>query len=340
MLVKRVLVVVGLISVCAFFWLSTRNALSIVQRGGSTGPIQPTGAPVSRERVEQRLLAAGLHPTGLLSDLGVDDHLARLDAGEVDATTLMAYADAIETLTMRGAERGQALPPALWDVSTPALLASGWTVYSLTEALASEEGGIHVELLSDAYGAFLASRPDALEGALALLPLARRYVQALPEEARAEHAAMAQTNGEATLLIWQALLSGTHRDNPITHRPLWSHGFVGHFSVPHVHQYATGEGLTPSQVWGVEGFNPAFVGPPSNVNQVEHMGISALLQGVADIPLAVLNAQEGLEVAVDHEDSGAAAADRALNGVIRDVLLPLMEAEPLDLTAALREALR
>jgi len=271
---------IAILGICLSVWLLSRNILSIEPMQAPLDPVLQAKENGNLEAVEQRLLDVGLHPTGSLSDLGIDDHLERLEAGKTSAAALLGYADAIEALTRRSTERGQPLPPTLWDVSTPALQDAGWSVYSLTEALASDEGRIHVDLLTDAYSAFLNARPNALEGALALLPLAGEYVRALPEEARAEHEAHAKTNGEATLLIWQALLSGTSRYNPITHRPLWSHGFVGHFSVPHIHQYATGTGLTASQVWGVEGFHSTFVGPSSNVNQVEHLGISALLQGV------------------------------------------------------------
>ncbi|WP_375551353.1 hypothetical protein [Rhodophyticola porphyridii] len=328
---------IGIVSVAFFL---DRGALSLEQRANFESPYSTGRGPEDVAVIEQRLSGSGLHPTGLLSDLGVDDHLVRLAAGEVDGATLFSYADAIEALTARSEARGQRLPPPLWDVSTPALLDAGWTVYSLTEALASDEGAIHVNLLSDAYGAFLSTRPDALEGALALLPLARTYVVSLPPEARAERIDHATTDGEATLLIWQALLSGTSRRNPITHRPLWSHGFVGHFSVPHIHQYATGEGLTPSQVWGVGGFDPNFVGAPSNTNQVEHMGISSLLQGVVHVPGAVLSAAEAFEVFVDGEDPDAAAADRALNRAIREVLLLGVEDDPQNIVSALRNVLR
>lgn len=258
-------------------WLVGREILSIEPMAATSGTDIITKEHEGLAKVRQRLLDVGLHPTGVLSDLGVDDHLVRLGEGEVSASALLAYADAIEALTTQSTKRGQALPPTLWDVSTPALLDAGWTVYSLTAALASEAGRAHVDLLTDAYSAFLKEQPNALQGALALLPLAGVYVRALPEEARAEHEIHAKTDGKATLLIWQALLTGTSRHNPITHRPLWSHGFVGHFSVPHIHQYATGNGMTPSQVWGVGGFSPTFVGTASNSNQVEHLGISALL---------------------------------------------------------------
>lgn len=330
---------VALIGIVSVTYLLNRDALSLDQLGNPERPSSIGGGPGVVAEIEQRLSESGLHPNGLLSDLGVDDHLARLAAGEVDGATLLSYADAIDVLTARSEARGQRLPPPLWDVSTSALLDAGWTVYTLTAALASDEGVIHVNLLSDAYGAFLSTRPDALEGALDLLPLVRTYVVSLPQEARAERIDHATTDGEATLLIWQALLSGTSRQNPITHRPLWSHGFVGHFSVPHIHQYATGEGLTPSQVWGVGGFDPNFVGAPSNTNQVEHMGISSLLQGVVHVPSAVLSAAEAFEVFVDGEDPDAAAADRALNWAIREVLLPRIEDDPHDIVAALRSAL-
>ncbi len=321
-------------------WLVSRPLLRIETLRDLAEAVPPEPALLNASELEQRLLAVGLHPTGQLSDLGVDDHLARLEADKVDAATLSAYADAIGELSAVSADRGQALPPTLWDVSTPALREAGWTVYTLTEAMASDAGAIHVALLSDAYAAFLERKPNALEGALALLPLSRNYVETLPESARAERERHAKTEGQATLLIWQALLSGTSRYNPLTHRPLWSHGYIGHFSVPHIHQYATGEGLTASQVWGVDGFNPAFVGPPTNSNQVEHLGISALLQGVAHVPGAVLAATEAFEVFVDHDDPAAARADRALNDVVRTVLLPRMEEDPNALVSALTKALQ
>lgn len=329
----------GLALAVVAFVMVQRPLLSIQVQQDNPSEEMADVLPGNVTALETRLLAVGLHPTGALSDLGVDDHLARLASGAVDGATLNAYADAIERLSARSAANGQPLPPTLWDVSTPALREAGWSVYTLTEALASDAGAVHVDLLSDAYAAFLANRPNALEGALALLPLARTYVEALPEEARAEREPHAKTEGEATLLIWQALLSGTNRHNPLTHRPLWSHGYVGHFSVPHIHQYATGEGLTPSQVWGVGGFDPTFVGPPSNSNQVEHLGISALLQGVARVPGAVLSAVEAMEVVVDHEDPAAAEADRALNAVVRNVLLPRREEPAAVVAAALRTAL-
>ncbi|WP_299775109.1 hypothetical protein [uncultured Tateyamaria sp.] len=336
----RYWIAAALLIAAGITWLASRPLLEIETFGSVVENAPQEAAPLNASEIEQRLLAVGLHPTGQLSDLGVDDHLARLEAGEVNALTLGAYADAIEVLSATSADRGQALPPTLWDVSTPALREAGWTVYTLTEALASEEGAVHVALLSDAYAAFLEHRPNALGGALALLPLSRTYVDTLPESARAERERHAQTDGQAALLIWQALLSGTSRHNPLTHRPLWSHGYVGHFSVPHIHQYATGEGLTTSQVWGVEGFNPAFVGPPTNSNQVEHLGISALLQGVAQVPGAVLTATEAFEVFIDHEDPAAAQADRALNEAVRTVLLPRIAGDPDALVVALAEALQ
>lgn len=335
-----VIVVVGLgIFAALALYLVGGDLLQIQPMRGTAEPSASEEQETDLEDIEQRLLAVGIHPTGRLSDLGVDDHMARLANGEVTAGQLLSYAQAIETISKHTLKRGQPLPPTLWDVSTPALREAGWTVYGLTMALASDAGLVHVNLLSDAYAAFFRSRPNALRGALDLLPLARAYVTALPEAARAERSVYARSDGEATILIWQALLSGTTRQNPLTHRPLWSHGFVGHFSVPHIHQYATGRGATPSAIWGVEGFDPSFVGPASNNNQVEHMGISALLQGIVHIPGAVLNAVEAIEVFVDHEDPAAARADRALNRIVREVLVPRIEDDALEIVDALNAAL-
>lgn len=319
--------------ICFSVWFLSRDILFIETMKAPSVDSRAEVEDSDLAAVQKRLSDVGLHPTGSLSDLGIDDHVARLKQGQITAADLNAYADAIETLTKRSAERGQSLPPTLWDVTSTALIDSGWTVYSLTEALASEEGRIHVDLLADAYNTYLTARPNALKGALTLLPLADDYVRSLPESARAEHEAHVDTEGEAAILIWQALLTGTSRHNPITHRPLWSHGFVGHFSVTHIHQYATGMSLTPSQVWGVEGFDPVFVGPSSNTNQVEHLGISTLLQAVGHVSTTLLDAVEVLEIAVDHEDPAAAAADKALNVAVRDVLLSQKDGDPRSLAA-------
>lgn len=332
-------VTAGICAAAVIIWF--RGDLLAIRQLQSDGLSLETSAELTApEVVEARLLAVGLHPTGLLSDLGVDDHMERLASDEVTSEVLLQYADAIEALSQRSLGKGQALPPTLWDVTTPALRESGWTVYSLTIALASKEGEVHTDLLTNAYTAYLRTRPNALEGALSLLPLARAYVEALPEAARAERDLYAKTDGEATLLIWQALLSGTSRHNPLTHKPLWSHGYVGHFSVPHIHQYATDKGALQSEIWGVEGFDTTFVGAASNNNQVEHLGISALLQGVAGVPGALLNAVEALEVMVDHEDPAAANADRALNRVVQEILVPKVEDNPTEITEALRAALQ
>lgn len=309
-----------------------------------TGPQGDPEAGANRqsdaESLARKLADVGLDATGTLGDLGVDDHLARLAAGEVTADTLLRYAEHIETLTALTRDRGQALPPRFWDVETGAMRNVGWTVYTLTHAMAQKNAEPHLDLLTDAWASYLRiGETSALDAALDILLLSRDYIAGLPDAARVEHAALADTDEKMALLTWQALLSGTSRANPITRRPLWSHGFIGHFSIPKIAQYAVGHGMTLGEVWGTSGFAPRYVGPASNDNQVEHLGISTLLQALVGVKPAELAGIEGFEVLFAGEDKEAATADNALNHAIAEVFLPLYETDFDAAVSALRETL-
>ena len=290
--------------------------------------------------IEERLLDAGLHPNGTLGDLGIDDHLGRLRSGEVSSRDLGIYATDIETLTRITAERGQAIPPRFWDVDLPTMREAGWTVYSLAHAMTGRGGEIHLDLLTDAYGIYKESHAEsAVDAALDILLLSKTYVTALPPGARAEREVHADTDEKAALLIWQALLSGTSRNNPLTHRPLWSHGYIGHFSLPKIRQYEEGRGMSVGDVWGVEGFDPVFVGTGSNTNQVEHLGISTILQAFLGVTPGELALIEEYEILFDGEDPVTAVADERLNEVIHRVFIPRYQTDFPGAVEALRTEL-
>ncbi len=70
----------GLSVMSLAMWLVNRKVLSIEPIDAPSETLFDTGREVDLASIEQRLLDVGLHPTGALSDLGVDDHLARLEA--------------------------------------------------------------------------------------------------------------------------------------------------------------------------------------------------------------------------------------------------------------------
>lgn len=290
--------------------------------------------------IEKRLIGLGLHPTGTLGDLGVDDHLSRLDAGEVSAAELSQYATHIEMLTRLTTERGQALPARFWDVETEAMRQAGWTVYSLARVMTEQGGAVHLNLLIDAYRIYKERSSDnAVDAAMDILLLSREYIAALPPEARVEREEHANTNEKAALLIWQALLSGTSRSNPLTHKPLWSHGYIGHFSLPKIRQYEEGRGMGIGEFWGVKGFDPRFVGTDSNTNQVEHLGISTILQVLLGVTPGELALIEEYEILFDGEDPLMAAADEKLNEAIYRVFVPRFQTDFSGAAEALRREL-
>ena len=127
----------------------------------------------------------------------------------------------------------------------------------------------------------------------------------------------------AMLMVWQSLVAGSTRSNPLTGEPLFSHSIFARDNVATMYQYDLDQAMSVSEVWGVSGFAPRFVGIPKNANQVEHMSISMVLQMVLDEPLVVLDGIEEEKVLLGHADEAEAQADMALNNAIHREFVPV-----------------
>lgn len=64
-------------------------------------------------------------------------------------------------------------------------------------------------------------------------------------------------------------------------------------------------------------FATKFIGPPENNNQVEHLSISMVAQGILREPLLVLQAFETFESLRGSASQSEADADNALNAAVR-----------------------
>lgn len=179
-----------------------------------------------------------------------------------------------------------------------------------------------------------------LDAALDLMAVAQRYVASVPKEFLAQHAKEIEDATDATLFGWQNLVAGTTRTNPLTKKPVFSHGFLARFNVVTMYEHRVGTRLGVSKAWGWAGFAPAYVGTPKNANQVEHMSISLILQALFEQPLAVLNAIERAKLAAGGADEAEAHADMALNRAIHEVFVPTFREDLLGAVEALRIRLK
>jgi len=148
------------------------------------------------------------------------------------------------------------------------------------------------------------------------------------------------TPAKSAIYLWQNLVAGTTRHNPLTHRAAYSHGFASRFNVATIWQYDVGVAMSVGEVWGVSGFDPAYVGPASNTNQIEHMSVSITAQAVLGEHLSTLAAFEGFETLVSHGTAAESIADEALNKAVADHFIPLFENDLRAAVASLRLALK
>ncbi|WP_193139049.1 hypothetical protein [Meridianimarinicoccus sp. MJW13] len=331
-----------------FFGLPEKRLEGSPISEGKTGPAPV--AEVSRNEVHQALRDAGLSEQPLLGDISIAGHLARLDEGAVTSAQLMEYADGLRVLALRTGDAGRQIPSAFWDVDTDQLRADGWDAYGVVEALASAEGEPYLAALGAAYTRFHAFKladlsgadtdDTALDTALDLFEPANDLIDAVPPEHMLETSEFIGGKEQAALYLWQQLVVGSSRRNPLTHIKLFNHGFTTRFHVGTIWQYDTGIAQDNSTIWGVSGFAPVFVGPPENNNQIEHMSISMTVQGILREPLLLLEAFEEIEALVGSSSAGEAAADDALNAAIQQAFLPGFEDDLPSAVDALRGQLR
>ena len=279
--------------------------------------------------IAAQLRAAGLNETPVLNDTAISGHLARLAHGEVTVATLEQYAQNLIDLNKYTTARGTRIPTSFWDVRTPEMTATNWDEYWIVNQIAVPEAEPYLRFLADGYQRFNqfkvqegSSTDTALDAALDLLLLADDYYASNvgpPPDDPQERAGYAH----AKLMVWQSLVAGSTRTNPLTKQPLFSHSLYARNNIGTMYQHELGRVMGIAEVWGVTGFDPHFVGIAANNNQIEHLSISTLLQMVLNEPLVALNAIEQEKRLKGEATAAEAAADTALNQAIHDVLAPL-----------------
>ena len=280
--------------------------------------------------IAKKLRAAGLSENGVIDSVGVRGHLQRYQAGEVDAQTLLDYAGNLATLNQLTESYGARIPTDFWDALSDYQVEQEDDVYTQTTRFADPGSASYLKLMARAWERFLtfkrgeASGEDtALDAALDMLLMQDAYVEEVYLDLPTEDDEVGMKGvADSKIIVWQSLIAGTSRINPITGEPLFSHGDFGRNSVAEMWRYRLKKHLGISEIWGVTGFDWQFVGTEKNANQVEHMSITSFLQIVLDEPITALNAIEEKKVLANGADPAEAAADMALNQAVHDYLQP------------------
>jgi len=298
--------------------------------------------------VAARLREAGLNEAPSLGDTAVSGHLARLENGEVSEETLLQYADDLVYLNEYTAANGGAIPTNFWDVRTSEMTENGWDEYWIVRQIAIQESEPYLLLLTQGYGRFLqfkeaeeSGEDTALDAALDIFAHVEDYWTAVTPDAEVPESPEEMKGiADAKLLVWQSLVAGSTRINPITNEPMFSHSIFARNNVGTMYQYDQGEAMGIAEVWGVTGFAPRFVGTPENNNQVEHMSISSILQMVMEESVVVLDVIEEEKVIAGGADPAEANADMALNNAIHSEFAPFYAEDGLAAVEHLRCVLK
>lgn len=300
----------------------------------------------SIDKISFDLAAAGLHQLPLLGDTGIATHLERLKNQEIDLGVLQQYADDLRFLRRFSTELKGPIPTTFWDVRTKEMVNKNWTEYSLVHQLTQAEWHPYLQLLAKSYARFLKfkaadtnSNDSALDAALDLISLTEDYYHAVPFADLIEHAEEIKGESEAVLMIWQSIVAGSTRKNPLTKKPLFSHSIFARNNVGTMHQYDIGKKMSIGSIWGVSGFADHFVGTEKNNNQIEHMSISIVLQLVMNEPVIILDAIEEAKLLIGHADAKETHADIALNNAIHKEFKPHFSENRLQAVELLRAAL-
>jgi len=210
-------------------------------------PTQPP-PPIAKEAVvERRLREVGLNGTPLLGDTSISGHLQRLEEGDVSEETLLQYAADLTYLNEYTAENKGPIPTSFWNVRTPEMEANGWNEYRIVRQMAQPDSEPYLQLLTEGYGRFRqfkaseASGEDtALDVALDMFVFVKAYYDAVPFAALTEYGPEIDSEADDLLMIWQSLVAGSTRTNPLTGRPMFSHSFFSRNNVGTMYQYDTG----------------------------------------------------------------------------------------------------
>ncbi len=283
----------------------------------------------TEDEIAKKLRAAGLSENGVIDSVGVRGHLQRYEADEVDAQTLLDYAENLAALNRLTETDGARIPTDFWDALSKQQVEEGQDVYTQVARFVDPGSAPYLKLLTRAWARFLAFKAGeasgedtALDAALDMLLMQDDYVEEVYLDLpAADDEAGWKGIADSKIIVWQSLIAGTSRINPLTGEALFSHGDFGRNSVAEMWRYRLKKHLGISEIWGVTGFDWQFVGTPENANQVEHMSITSFLQLVLDEPITALNAIEEKKVLLNGADPKEAAADMALNQAVHDYLL-------------------
>ncbi|MCB0058198.1 MAG: hypothetical protein KDE45_14270 [Caldilineaceae bacterium] len=343
-----------LLAAAAFFGVSLYRQLTasvqVTVAPGSGAPVEPAPPPSAEvtEQVAARLRAAGLNEQPMLGDTAISGHMQRLAAGEVDAETLLQYAADLERLNRFSTEQGGSIPTAFWDVRSKEMAANGWDEYTVVRQIAVPEAEPYLLLLAQGYGRFLrfkaaeaAGEDTALDAALDIFAAVAVYQEKMsPQPEPVDDPAAVKGRADAMLMVWQSLVAGSTRTNPLTGEPLFSHSIFARDNVGTIYQYDVGQEMSIAEMWGVTGFAPQFVGIAQNNNQVEHMSISMVLQLVLGESAIVLDGIEVEKAAAGKADEAEAQADMALNNAIQRDFVPFFTGDWQQAVERLRATLK
>lgn len=286
-----------------------------------------------------RLRAAGLRETPILNNTAIAGHLTRYRSDEVGAETLDRYAAELKALGAFSGDDEVRIPAAFWDVRTQEMSAGKVTEYGMVNSLAQPEMANYVRWMTNSFARFTkfkraqaqGEQDTALDAALDTLHLTLDYLdrQLKPLPANAP-SAQRKKRAEQAMRMWQNIVAGTTRTNPLTKKPMVAHPLSSRFTVMEMWRYASNDQSGDAQLWGVSGFAERFVGDAvNNINQVEHMSISAFLQLVLHEPRFVLNAEEEFELLSGHSHNTAMGrADMNLNRAIATEFAPYFADAP------------
>lgn len=262
------------------------------------------------EDIADVLANTGLSQTSVVKSTGITAHLTRLTQGDISEADLRSYA---EHLTLLNHFSGKSIPVDFWDVSY-----ENMTEYAQVAQIATR--GDYVALLSQAFTRFKAFKANAndsaVDTALDLLGIAATDVISHPPNALL--AIRGDTPAQQTIYLWQRLLTGTTRS--IRGKETYTHGVWARHNVVEIFTYERKEYIHPDDAWGVSGFKDSLVGDfERNRNQIEHLGISAVVQHVISpgvISWLFLNIVEiGQLVLLSEVNFAQARADIGINNI-------------------------
>lgn len=272
--------------------------------------------------IAAHLAAAGLSEHGTLGSVGIAGHMAHVRAGAVTEAQLRTYASNLTRIAHHTERAG--IPVDAWDVPSAIRRGKG-NVYQMAHVLAQPEHAAYLTFIARAFRRFARfKRGDgstAVATVLDLLLLAARTVQsgaALPPLAPVRR----RSRDQQALFLWQQIAVGSTRWVPIIRYPLVPRTVFSRCNVATLWQYAEGRAQSLSALWGLSGFHDGYIGDPHNDNQIEHLTITAVMQGVFGVGLGILNLLEWGERMSPHVPSAEMYADIALNRAVAGVLLP------------------